>query len=164
MTTTSRRVLAAACWAAELVLLWNCSQIKNVYSQSFMGQRIQHHEGWEDEVLITGLLGLLALFPMGFQTCPLHLVAEGSGKCTQTETLQSMARGGHSHNSRGHLTMEREVTQHAGHGLKLCQQWEGGAPRVQDGADSPGALSTLAQQQPAAGLQSRNYHTPLFPR
>lgn len=54
---------------------------------------------------------------------------------------------------------EREVAQHADHGLKLCQQWEVHA-QVQD---SLGALSTLDQQQPAAGLQSRNKHTPLFP-
>lgn len=85
----------------------------------------------------------LALFLMGFQTCLLHLKAEGSGGRALSETLQSMTRGGHSHNSGGHLTTEREVTKRAGHGLKLCQQWEV-HPWLQD---SPGALSTLAQQQ-----------------
>lgn len=29
-----------------------------MYFQSFMGHRIQHHTDWEDEVLMTGLLGL----------------------------------------------------------------------------------------------------------
>lgn len=53
-----------------------------MYSQSFMGQRIQHHTGWEDEILITGLLGM-HFSPHGIPDLPPSWLREQKGEPSQ---------------------------------------------------------------------------------